>query len=215
MRRVHIAAFQVLALVCVGTLLGRQYVIYDSQFSVDTQGQENNATAEYLIDVLPPTTNRVVKNVTGDDDRLRVKATTTSLDVTTTSLTQSTTIAGSTLPTELSIKQSDAYSLPWIEDGGSRTPPRNASLSTSHHGPLPALPSPASRVPLPPTIDTTTSSLLRLPPHQNPNSSRPRPLQLCSTPPAPPQQHLGNHPLPRARQLRTIYCRGPLPGREL
>jgi alpha-1,3-mannosyltransferase len=104
MKRVKTVALRVLTLFCLGALLLQQYIIYHSQFSIDTQGHGphglyavlNNATAEYPVGVLPPTTNRVVKNVTSDDDQLDVQIATTSLAIATI--------------------HSDADTLPWNKD---------------------------------------------------------------------------------------------------
>jgi hypothetical protein len=177
MKRVKTVALRVLTLFCVGALLRRQYIIYHSQFSIDTQGHGiyavlNNATAEYPVGVLPPPTNRVVKNVTSDDDQLDVQIATTSVAVATATLSKLTPAAGSTLPTELSVIHSDADTLPGNKDGDPELLRETLRYVQGHQGPPLTRPSRASLVQPPPTIDTTISSLLRRPPQYR-NSSSP------------------------------------------
>ena len=95
---VETVALRVLALFCVGA--------YHTKARDICRGEQHNRGI--FCRFLPPTTNRLVKNVTSDDDQLDVQLATTSLAVSTAILTKLTPTAGSTLPTEVSVVHSDA-----------------------------------------------------------------------------------------------------------
>jgi alpha-1,3-mannosyltransferase len=122
MKRVQTIAIEVLVLLCVCALLGRQYFNHHSQSSVDRQRHEidaglNNATAEDPLEAVPTPPSRTANNETGDEDRWAVQITTTSLVAATTTQTQYTWAVEATSPVETPVKRPDAPFLTSNEDG--------------------------------------------------------------------------------------------------
>jgi alpha-1,3-mannosyltransferase len=122
MKRVQTVALQVLVLLCLSALLGRQYISHHSQPSVDLQRHDvyavlSNATAEDPLEALPTPPSATAKIETGDDSTLEVQVRTTSLAAATSTQIQYTPSAEAASPAESSVERPDAPFLSSNNDG--------------------------------------------------------------------------------------------------
>jgi alpha-1,3-mannosyltransferase len=122
MKRIQTIAAQVLVLLCVCAVLGRQYIVRRSQSAAGPQSDEvysvlQNASAEYGLKAIPTPPSYNAKNEPGNEDRPGVQVTTSSLLAASSTRIQSDSAAEATSLLEPPVDSPDIPLLPSTKNG--------------------------------------------------------------------------------------------------